>query len=221
MCQAECARQNVSGCAQALRSPMHVDVVQHNAQHPFDIQMRCVDDQRILGGTQRGHRTVTVKGVALAYLLGERCKLGVLAACLKVVQAAHGAHLWGCIEKELEARLGKDHCAHIAPLGHQGRFFANGPLRGAQNFAYHGHGGYAGGQHAHGLGAHLAPHGLAVAKQGGLLAKAREGELPLGATGAMILGTLLDELERQGKKRGLATLCVGGGMGIATIIELV
>lgn len=44
---------------------------------------------------------------------------------------------------------------------------------------------------------------------------------PLGATGAMILGTLLDELERQGKKRGLATLCVGGGMGIATIIERV
>lgn len=44
---------------------------------------------------------------------------------------------------------------------------------------------------------------------------------PLGATGAMILGTLLDELERQDKKRGLATLCVGGGMGIATIIELV
>ena len=44
---------------------------------------------------------------------------------------------------------------------------------------------------------------------------------PLGATGAMILSTLLDELERQGKKRGLATLCVGGGMGSATIIELV
>jgi acetyl-CoA C-acetyltransferase len=44
---------------------------------------------------------------------------------------------------------------------------------------------------------------------------------PLGATGAMILGTLLDELERTGKKRGLATLCVGGGMGIATIIERV
>ncbi len=44
---------------------------------------------------------------------------------------------------------------------------------------------------------------------------------PLGATGAMILGTLLDELERQGKKRGVPTLCVGGGMGIATIIELV
>jgi acetyl-CoA C-acetyltransferase len=44
---------------------------------------------------------------------------------------------------------------------------------------------------------------------------------PLGATGAMILGTLVDELERQGKKRGLATLCVGAGMGIATIVELV
>jgi acetyl-CoA C-acetyltransferase len=44
---------------------------------------------------------------------------------------------------------------------------------------------------------------------------------PLGATGAMILGTLVDELERRDLKRGLATLCVGGGMGIATIIELV
>ncbi len=42
---------------------------------------------------------------------------------------------------------------------------------------------------------------------------------PLGATGAMILGTLLDELERRGLRYGLATLCVGGGMGIATIIE--
>ncbi|MCG8612997.1 MAG: acetyl-CoA C-acetyltransferase [Pseudomonadales bacterium] len=42
---------------------------------------------------------------------------------------------------------------------------------------------------------------------------------PLGATGAMILGTLLDELERQNLRYGLATLCVGGGMGIATIIE--
>lgn len=42
---------------------------------------------------------------------------------------------------------------------------------------------------------------------------------PLGATGAMILGTLLDELEARQLKRGLATLCVGGGMGIATIIE--
>jgi acetyl-CoA C-acetyltransferase len=44
---------------------------------------------------------------------------------------------------------------------------------------------------------------------------------PLGATGAMILGTLVDELERQGKRRGLAALCVGAGMGIATIVELV
>jgi acetyl-CoA C-acetyltransferase len=42
---------------------------------------------------------------------------------------------------------------------------------------------------------------------------------PLGATGAMILGTLLDELERRELRRGLATLCVGGGMGIATIVE--
>ena len=41
---------------------------------------------------------------------------------------------------------------------------------------------------------------------------------PLGATGAMILGTLLDELERRDLKRGLATLCVGAGMGVATII---
>ncbi len=44
---------------------------------------------------------------------------------------------------------------------------------------------------------------------------------PLGATGAMILGTLVDELERQNKRYGLATLCVGGGMGIATVIERV
>jgi acetyl-CoA C-acetyltransferase len=42
---------------------------------------------------------------------------------------------------------------------------------------------------------------------------------PLGATGAMILGTLIDELERTGKRYGLATLCIGGGMGIATVIE--
>jgi acetyl-CoA C-acetyltransferase len=42
---------------------------------------------------------------------------------------------------------------------------------------------------------------------------------PLGATGAMILGTLIDELERQDKQYGLATLCVGGGMGIATVVE--
>jgi acetyl-CoA C-acetyltransferase len=44
---------------------------------------------------------------------------------------------------------------------------------------------------------------------------------PLGATGAMILGTLIDELQRRDLRRGLATLCVGGGMGIATIVELV
>ena len=44
---------------------------------------------------------------------------------------------------------------------------------------------------------------------------------PLGATGAMLLGTLLDELERRKLRYGLATLCVGGGMGIATIIERV
>ena len=44
---------------------------------------------------------------------------------------------------------------------------------------------------------------------------------PLGATGCIILGTLLDELERRNLRYGLATLCVGGGMGIATIIERV
>ncbi len=44
---------------------------------------------------------------------------------------------------------------------------------------------------------------------------------PLGATGGMILGTLIDELERTGGRYGLATLCIGGGMGIATVIERV
>ena len=44
---------------------------------------------------------------------------------------------------------------------------------------------------------------------------------PLGATGAMIIGTLLDELERQDKEVGLATLCIASGMGAATIIERV
>lgn len=44
---------------------------------------------------------------------------------------------------------------------------------------------------------------------------------PLGATGAILLGSLLDELERRDKKLGLASLCIGGGMGIATIIERV
>lgn len=42
---------------------------------------------------------------------------------------------------------------------------------------------------------------------------------PLGATGAMILGTLVDELDRRGGRYGLATLCIGGGMGIATVVE--
>ncbi|MSQ50168.1 MAG: acetyl-CoA C-acetyltransferase [Betaproteobacteria bacterium] len=42
---------------------------------------------------------------------------------------------------------------------------------------------------------------------------------PLGATGAMLLGTLIDELERRKLRYGLVTLCVGGGMGIATIVE--
>ena len=42
---------------------------------------------------------------------------------------------------------------------------------------------------------------------------------PLGATGAMILGTLIDELEARDLRYGLATLCVGGGMGVATVVE--
>lgn len=44
---------------------------------------------------------------------------------------------------------------------------------------------------------------------------------PLGATGAMLLNTVLDEMEAQDKETGLATLCIGGGMGIATVIERV
>ncbi len=44
---------------------------------------------------------------------------------------------------------------------------------------------------------------------------------PLGATGAMLVGTLLDEMERRDLNTGLVTLCVGGGMGVATIIERV
>jgi acetyl-CoA C-acetyltransferase len=44
---------------------------------------------------------------------------------------------------------------------------------------------------------------------------------PLGATGGMILGTLVDELHRIGGRYGLATLCVGGGMGIATVVEAI
>jgi acetyl-CoA C-acetyltransferase len=42
---------------------------------------------------------------------------------------------------------------------------------------------------------------------------------PLGATGAMIMGTLVDELQRRQLRYGMVTLCVGGGMGIATIVE--
>ena len=44
---------------------------------------------------------------------------------------------------------------------------------------------------------------------------------PLGATGAMITGTMVDELERRNARRALITLCIGGGMGVATIIERV
>jgi len=44
---------------------------------------------------------------------------------------------------------------------------------------------------------------------------------PLGATGAMLLGTLLDEMERRKVSTGLVTLCIGAGMGTATIIERV
>ena len=44
---------------------------------------------------------------------------------------------------------------------------------------------------------------------------------PLGATGAMILGTMVDELERRELRRAVLTLCIGGGMGIATLIERV
>jgi acetyl-CoA C-acetyltransferase len=58
------------------------------------------------------------------------------------------------------------------------------------------------------------PHDI-VNVNGGAIAMGH----PLGATGGMILGTLLDELERRNLRYGLATLCVGGGMGIATIIE--
>jgi acetyl-CoA C-acetyltransferase len=44
---------------------------------------------------------------------------------------------------------------------------------------------------------------------------------PLGASGAILLGTLLDELERRNLQTGLVTLCVGAGMGTTTIIERV
>jgi acetyl-CoA C-acetyltransferase len=42
---------------------------------------------------------------------------------------------------------------------------------------------------------------------------------PIGATGAMLIGTLIDELERRDLQTGLVTMCTGGGMGVATIIE--
>ncbi|MGH3716515.1 MAG: acetyl-CoA C-acyltransferase, partial [Micromonosporaceae bacterium] len=42
---------------------------------------------------------------------------------------------------------------------------------------------------------------------------------PLGATGAMLIGTMVDELERRNGRYALITLCIGGGMGVATIIE--
>ena len=80
--------------------------------------------------------------------------------------------------------------------------------------------------------------GLAKRGQGGAVAMsgetARDGRLPvnpsgglkskghpIGATGGMLIGTLLDELERQDKSTGLVTMCTGGGMGTATIIERV
>jgi len=44
---------------------------------------------------------------------------------------------------------------------------------------------------------------------------------PLGATGAMLVSTMLDELERRGARRAMISLCVGGGMGISTLIERV
>ena len=42
---------------------------------------------------------------------------------------------------------------------------------------------------------------------------------PLGATGAMLVSTVIDELERRDARRALITLCIGGGMGIATVLE--
>ena len=74
----------------------------------------------------------------------------------------------------------------------------------------------------------FAPQYLAVEKElrldrertnvnGGAIAMGH----PLGATGAMILGTVLDELERRDKETALVTLCIGVGMGTATIIERV
>jgi acetyl-CoA C-acetyltransferase len=58
------------------------------------------------------------------------------------------------------------------------------------------------------------PHGK-VNVNGGAIAFGH----PLGATGAMLLGALLDELERRQARFGLTTLCIGGGQGIATVVE--
>lgn len=60
------------------------------------------------------------------------------------------------------------------------------------------------------------PHDIVNVK-GGAIALGH----PLGATGAMLISTVVDELERRDQRRGLITLCVGGGMGIATIVERV
>ena len=67
------------------------------------------------------------------------------------------------------------------------------------------------------LHAGVRHHAAKVNVNGGAIAMGH----PLGATGAMILGTVLDELERSGKPTALITLCIGAGMGTATIIERV
>jgi acetyl-CoA C-acetyltransferase len=63
----------------------------------------------------------------------------------------------------------------------------------------------------------IDPFGEKLNVNGGAIAMGH----PLGATGAMILGTMVDELERRNARRALVTLCIGGGMGVATIIERV
>jgi acetyl-CoA acetyltransferase len=63
---------------------------------------------------------------------------------------------------------------------------------------------------------------MASARARGFRANAVVGSEPiimLGATGAMLLGTVLDELERTDKQTALITMCVGGGQGIATVLE--
>ena len=56
----------------------------------------------------------------------------MLAPVFQIAQAAHGAHFGRGVQKKLEARIRKDHSAHIPALGHQGRVFAHGSLRPAQ-----------------------------------------------------------------------------------------